>query len=132
VGAQLVTSRQAGKGSWLAVHGGGGAERRPARRGTVRFGFGGLSRFVQRSFQAVMTASVLERRLNEALTWDLPRSLRRRAWEVAIDWHLSSYYGQPHRSRNELYYGQPKQGPRNSTPTLRPASSVMDIAIPWP
>lgn len=71
------------------------------------------------SDQAVMTALdeglpktllVLERRLNEALTWDLPRSLRRRAWEVAIDWHLSPYYGQPHRSRNELYYGQPKQG----------------------
>src|SRR6266496_3591771 len=71
------------------------------------------------SDQAVMTAldeglpktlSVLERRLNEALTWDLPRALRRRAWEIAIDWHLSPYYGQPHRSRNELYYGQPKQG----------------------
>ena len=71
------------------------------------------------SDQAVMTAldeglpktlSVLERRLNEALTWGLPRSLRRRAWELAIDWHLSPYYGQPHRSRNELYYGQPKQG----------------------
>lgn len=71
------------------------------------------------SDQAVMTAleeglpktlPVLERRLNEALTWDLPRSLRRRKWEVAIDWHLSPYYGQPQRSRNELYYGQPKQG----------------------
>lgn len=57
------------------------------------------------------TLPVLEGRLNEALTWDLPRSLRRRrAWEVAIDWHLSPYYGQPHQSRNELYYGQPKQG----------------------
>lgn len=71
------------------------------------------------SDQAVMTAldrclpktlSVLERRLNEALTCDLPRSLRRRAWEVAIDWHLSPYYGQPFRSRNELYYGKPRQG----------------------
>lgn len=71
------------------------------------------------SDQAVMTAleeglpktlPVLERRLNEALTWDLPRSLRRRKWEVAIDWHLSPYYGQPQRSRNELYYGPPKQG----------------------
>ena len=29
---------------------------------------------------------------------------------MAIDWHLSPYYGQPHQSRNELYYGQPKQG----------------------
>ena len=71
------------------------------------------------SDQAVMTAlddglpktlPVLERRLNEGLTNDLPRRMRRRAWEVAIDWHLSPYYGQPQRSRNELYYGQPRQG----------------------
>ena len=56
------------------------------------------------------TLSVLERRLNESLTHELPRRLRRRAWEVAIDWHLSPYYGQPFQSRNELYYGKPKQG----------------------
>jgi hypothetical protein len=71
------------------------------------------------SDQAVMTAledglpktlAVLERRLNEALTGPLPRRMRRRAWEVAIDWHLQPYYGQPQKSRNELYYGQPKQG----------------------
>jgi hypothetical protein len=36
--------------------------------------------------------------------------LRRRAWEVAIDWHLDPYYGQPQQSRNEIYYGQPKHG----------------------
>jgi IS4 transposase len=29
---------------------------------------------------------------------------------VAIDYHLSPYYGEPFRSRNELYYGQPRQG----------------------
>lgn len=71
------------------------------------------------SDQAVMTAledglpktlRVLERRLNEALVGYLPRRMRRRAWEVAIDWHLDPYYGQPHKSRNEIYYGQPKQG----------------------
>ena len=71
------------------------------------------------SDQAVLTAleeglpktlPVLERRLNEALTDPLPRGMRRRAWEVAIDWHLQPYYGQPLKSRNELYYGQPKQG----------------------
>jgi hypothetical protein len=56
------------------------------------------------------TLSVLERRLNEALTGRLPRRMRRRAWEVAIDWHLQPYYGEPEKSRNELYYGQPKQG----------------------
>jgi hypothetical protein len=52
------------------------------------------------SDQAVMTAleeglprtpSVLTRRLNEALTGPLPRSMRRLAWHVAIDWHLQPY-----------------------------------------
>jgi hypothetical protein len=71
------------------------------------------------SDQAVMTAledglpktlPVLERRVNDALTGPLPRNMRRRAWEIAIDWHLQPYYGQPEKSRNELYYGQPKQG----------------------
>ena len=56
------------------------------------------------------TLPVLERRLNEALTGHLPRPLRKRAWEVAIDWHLTPYYGSPKKSRNELYYGKPKQG----------------------
>lgn len=71
------------------------------------------------SDQAVMTAvrdglpktlSVLEDRLHHALTSYLPRGLRRRKWEVAIDWHLSPYYGQPHQSRNEIYPGQAKAG----------------------
>jgi hypothetical protein len=56
------------------------------------------------------TLPVLERRLNEMLTGPLPRSMRRRAWQLAIDWHLQPYYGEPERSRNELYPGQPKQG----------------------
>ena len=56
------------------------------------------------------TLKVLERRLNLALTDHLPRRMRRRAWRVAIDWHLVPYYGKPKRSKNELYYGKPKQG----------------------
>jgi hypothetical protein len=56
------------------------------------------------------TLKVLERRLNASLTGHLSRGMRRRSWEVAIDFHLTPYYGQPHKSRNELYYGQPKQG----------------------
>jgi hypothetical protein len=56
------------------------------------------------------TLPVLERRLNDVLTAPLPRHMRRRAWQVAIDWHLQPYYGQPKKSRNELYYGKPKQG----------------------
>jgi hypothetical protein len=59
------------------------------------------------------TLSVLERRLNESLTNALPKKLRRRAWGVAIDWHLVPYYGQPCRSRNELYYGKPRQGTKH-------------------
>ena len=71
------------------------------------------------SDQAVMTAleeglprtlPVLERRLNDALTDPLPRRMRRRSWELAIDWHLQPYYGQPDKSRNEIYYGKPRQG----------------------
>ena len=71
------------------------------------------------SDQAVMTAlgeglpktlPVLERRLNEALTTNMPRYMRKRRWKIAIDWHLSPYYGQPHKSRNEIYYGKPRQG----------------------
>jgi putative transposase len=56
------------------------------------------------------TLKVLERRLNEALTSHLTRTMRRRSWDVAIDWHLVPYYGQPSKSRNELYYGKPRQG----------------------
>jgi hypothetical protein len=56
------------------------------------------------------TLTVLERRLNEALTGDLPRNMRCRAWQVAIDWHLVPYYGRPYRSRNEICRSQPKHG----------------------
>lgn len=56
------------------------------------------------------TRSVLEKRLNAALGDPLPRRLQRRAWTMAIDWHLVPYYGQPKRSRNEIYYGKPRQG----------------------
>lgn len=56
------------------------------------------------------TLSVLENRLNGALIGAIPRRMRRHAWQVAIDWHLVPYYGEPQHSRNEIYYGQPKQG----------------------
>ena len=56
------------------------------------------------------TLPVLEKRLNGALTGYLPRRMRRGAREVAIDFHLVPYYGTPHKSRNELYYGKPRQG----------------------
>lgn len=56
------------------------------------------------------TLKVLERRLNEALAAPLPQRLLSRSWRVAIDWHLVPYYGEPQRSRNELYYGKPRLG----------------------
>lgn len=56
------------------------------------------------------TLPVLEKRLHRALSRYEPRPLRRRAWQVAIDWHLCPYYGQPHRSRNELYRYKMRQG----------------------
>jgi hypothetical protein len=56
------------------------------------------------------TLPVLERRLNDALIGHLPRRMRRRVWQMAIDWHLVPYYGEPQHSRNELYYGKPRQG----------------------
>src|ERR1700681_4301331 len=40
------------------------------------------------------TLPVLEKRLNGALTGSMPRRLQRRAWQVAIDWHLTPYYGE--------------------------------------
>jgi hypothetical protein len=68
---------------------------------------------------AVMTAvddglpktwSVLEGRLNQALGGEWPKRLKKRAWQVAIDWHLVPYYGEPQRTKNELCYGKPRQG----------------------
>jgi hypothetical protein len=56
------------------------------------------------------TLPVLENRLNGALIDAIPRRLRCGAWRVAIDWHLVPYYGAPQHSRNEIYYGKPKQG----------------------
>ena len=69
----------------------------------------------QAVFDALMaglprTLSVLENRLNWALTTSWPRRLRRRRWEVAIDWHLVPYYGEPDKSRNELCRNKQRQG----------------------
>jgi hypothetical protein len=55
------------------------------------------------------TLAVLENRLNDALIGVGARRLRRRAWPVAIDWHLVPYYGLPQHSRNEIYCGKPRQ-----------------------
>jgi len=81
------------------------------------------------------TLPVLERRLNEALTGRLPRSLRQASWQVAIDWHLVPYYGQPQKSRNELYYGQPRQGTSKfhayATACIVQSGQRYTIALTW-
>jgi hypothetical protein len=91
--------------------------RAAARRISVHAACNDLARAP--SGQAVMTAltdglpqtlKVLERRLNEVLTIRLSRGMRRRRWEVAIDWHLVPYYGDPKNSPNELCSGQPRDG----------------------
>jgi hypothetical protein len=56
------------------------------------------------------TLPVLEKRLNGALTSSWSRRVQRRRWQVAIDWHLTPYYGEAHQSRNEIYRGQQRQG----------------------
>ena len=78
------------------------------------------------------TLPVLERRLNDALIGYLPRRMRRRAWQVAIDWHLDPYYGQPYKSRNEIYYGQRSRVRASFMPTPRPALWNMDGVTRWP
>lgn len=82
------------------------------------------------------TLSVLERRLNAALTGDLlPPRMKRRKWEIAIDWHLVPYYGQPLASRNELYYGKPKAGTKYfhayATACITYHGSRYTLALTW-
>lgn len=59
------------------------------------------------------TLAVLERRLGDALTAPIPKRMKRRFWQVAIDFYLNPYYGEPMASKNELYYGKPRQGTKN-------------------
>lgn len=69
--------------------------------------------------EAVMTAiekglpktrQVLENRINHALVGELPKRLKRRAWQVAIDYHEVPYYGQPQKTKNQFRRSKPKQG----------------------
>lgn len=56
------------------------------------------------------TRLVLENRLNQALAGEWPKSLKRRAWRVAIDYHEVPYYGQPQKTENQYRRSKPKQG----------------------
>src|SRR5947209_7217023 len=52
----------------------------------------------------------LQRRINRALAGDLPKALRRRRQQVAIDLVLIPYHGQPFLDPVEIYRGQPRSG----------------------
>jgi hypothetical protein len=52
----------------------------------------------------------LQRRLNRALSADLPKELFKRPQRIAIDIHEVPYHGQPLRERNEIRRGQSRRG----------------------
>lgn len=52
----------------------------------------------------------LERRLNRALSSELPKALRRKARMIAIDLTLIPYHGQPLRHEKEIYRSSRKSG----------------------
>jgi len=52
----------------------------------------------------------LERRLNAGLAADLPKTLRKRRYPMAIDLTLIPYHGEPYRDPEEIYRGEPKSG----------------------
>jgi len=81
------------------------------------------------------TLPALEGRLNDALLGAGLRRLRRRAWPVAIDWHLAPYYGRPQRSRNEVYCSKPRQGATRfhayATACVVQAGRRYTLALTW-
>jgi putative transposase len=52
----------------------------------------------------------LQRRINRALVGDLPKALRQRRQQLAIDLVLIPYHGQPLLDPVEIYRSQPKSG----------------------
>jgi DDE family transposase len=54
--------------------------------------------------------STLEQRLVQGLQTQIPRSVRRKARRVAIDWHLIPYHGEPYACDNELYHSVARSG----------------------
>jgi hypothetical protein len=81
------------------------------------------------------TLRVLETRLNAALVDPLPHRLQKRRWPVAIDWHLVPYYGEPERSRNEIFYGKPRQGTKKfhayATACILSQGTRYTLAVTW-
>lgn len=55
----------------------------------------------------------LQRGVNRALAGDLPKALKRKKQRLAIDLHLTPYYGEPHQDPKEIYRSQAKAGTNN-------------------
>src|SRR5262249_61393267 len=66
--------------------------------------------FLQALLTTLPELDVLERRLNRALAAGLPRRLRRRRQDLAVDLTLVPYHGQPEEDPGELVRGQAKSG----------------------
>jgi Transposase DDE domain len=64
----------------------------------------------QATLRALAARDELLRRLNRALTVEVPRALRRRAQQVSIDLVLIPYHGQPMADLSEVYRSQAKSG----------------------
>lgn len=56
------------------------------------------------------SAEVLEAQLNASFAAQLPKTVKRRRWRLAIDLTLRPYHGQAHRQAKEVYRSQAKQG----------------------
>ena len=52
----------------------------------------------------------LQKGVNRALTGDIPKPLRRRKQQLAIDLHLTPYYGEPDQDAKEIYRSTAKAG----------------------
>jgi hypothetical protein len=55
----------------------------------------------------------LQKGVNRALAGDLPKSLRKKKQRLAIDLHLTPYYGKPAKDPKEIYRSQAKAGTNN-------------------
>jgi len=78
------------------------------------------------------TLPVLERRLNEALTGDLPRGMRRRAWQVAI--RLGTWFPitATAAAATKFVASQPKQDAQFMLNASACIVGVRAAFTPWP
>jgi putative transposase len=65
---------------------------------------------LDRLHRQLPAADQLDHRVRRALADQLPRTLRRGRWRIAIDTTLIPYHGRPSANPSEIYRGQPKSG----------------------